>query len=109
MKKLPIRLLLVCASLSSYASTASAYSLSEGEENSPTGALNPVIQWNKTLLVIVRTPGAQPATMHSTRSFAIMHAAICDAVNLERFDGHMFAAAQPNPCGHNRGSLKIPS
>jgi hypothetical protein len=109
MKKLLISLLLVCASLSSYASTASASSLTEGEGNSPTGTLNPVIQWNKTLLVIVRSPGTQPATMHSTRSFTIMHAAICDAVNLERFDGHMLAAAQPNPCGHIRGSLKIPS
>src|ERR1700692_4538883 len=42
---------------------------------------NPVIQWNKTLLTIVRTPGAQPATVHPTRSFAVMHAAIYDAVN----------------------------
>jgi hypothetical protein len=42
---------------------------------------NEVIQWNKTLLTIVRTPGAQPATVHPTRSFAIMHAAIYDAVN----------------------------
>jgi hypothetical protein len=42
---------------------------------------NPVLQWNKTLLVIVRTHGAQPATIHPTRSFAIMHAAIYDAVN----------------------------
>jgi hypothetical protein len=40
-----------------------------------------VVQWNKTLLVIVRTPGAQPATIHPTRSFAIMHGAIYDAVN----------------------------
>jgi hypothetical protein len=40
-----------------------------------------VVQWNQTLLVIVRTPGAQPATIHPTRSFAIMHAAIYDAVN----------------------------
>jgi len=31
--------------------------------------------------VILRTPGAQPATIHSTRNFAIMHAAIFDAVN----------------------------
>jgi hypothetical protein len=31
--------------------------------------------------VIVRTPGAQQATVHPTRSFAIMHAAIYDAVN----------------------------
>jgi hypothetical protein len=42
---------------------------------------NPVIQWNKTLLTIVRTPGAQPATVHPTRSFAVMHAAMYDAVN----------------------------
>jgi hypothetical protein len=39
------------------------------------------VQWNRNLLLIVRTPGAQPATIHPTRSFAIMHAAIYDAVN----------------------------
>src|SRR5689334_23285059 len=44
-------------------------------------SLNPVVQWNRNLLAIVRTPGAQPATIHPTRSFAIMHAAIYDAVN----------------------------
>lgn len=43
--------------------------------------VNPVIVWNRTLLTIVRTPGAQPKTIHSTRSFAILHAAIYDAVN----------------------------
>jgi hypothetical protein len=42
---------------------------------------NEVVQWNKTLLTIVRTAGAQPATVHPTRSFAILHAAIYDAVN----------------------------
>src|SRR5712675_1070554 len=42
---------------------------------------NPVLQWNKALLVIVRTHGAQPATIHPTRSFALMHAAIYDTVN----------------------------
>src|SRR5499427_8616531 len=46
-----------------------------------TKPLSQVVEWNKTLLVIVRTPGAQPATIHPTRSFAIMHAAIYDAVN----------------------------
>jgi hypothetical protein len=44
-------------------------------------SVDEVIQWNKTLLTIVRTPGAQPATVHPTRSFAIMHAAVYDAVN----------------------------
>ena len=42
---------------------------------------NAAIEWNKTLLTIVRTAGAQPATIHSTRNFAILHAAIYDAVN----------------------------
>jgi hypothetical protein len=40
-----------------------------------------VIQWNRVLLGILRTPGAQPATIHATRSMAIMHAAVYDAVN----------------------------
>src|SRR5690349_21483315 len=43
--------------------------------------VNAVIEWNRTLLAIVRTPGSQPATIHSTRNFAILHAAIYDAVN----------------------------
>ena len=46
-----------------------------------TEPVSQVVQWNRTLLVIVRTPGVQPATVHSTRSFAMMHAAIYDAVN----------------------------
>src|ERR1700756_167174 len=42
---------------------------------------NPVIEWNKPLLTIVRTPGAQPPTIHSTRNFAMLHVAMFDAVN----------------------------
>src|SRR6266853_3553912 len=65
--------------------------------------VNPVVQWNQTLLVIVRTPGTQPATIHPTRSFAIMHAAIYDAVNaidgthqpyLVRLGGSHFASQE---------------
>src|ERR1700730_4474375 len=48
---------------------------------SATAQDNPVVQWNRALLTIVRTPGAQPPTVHPTRSFAVMHAAIYDAVN----------------------------
>jgi len=39
-----------------------------------------VVAWNQELLHIVQTPGDQPAKIHPTRSFAIMHAAIYDAV-----------------------------
>ena len=49
----------------------------------PTDAasLDPVIQWNRVLLGILNTPGAQPATIHATRNLAILHAAIYDAVD----------------------------
>ena len=79
MQKLWSILLLLCASLCAQATVANAASTTEAD--TPTLVLNPVVQWNRTLLVIVRTPGAQPATIHSTRSFAITHAAIYDAVN----------------------------
>ena len=46
--------------------------------SSASGAI--VIAWNKELLHIVLTPGAQPATVHPTRSYAILHAGIYDAV-----------------------------
>jgi len=55
-------------------------SVASGAESAAT-SIDAVVQWNKTLLTIVRTPGAQPGTVHPTRSFAIMHAAIYDAVN----------------------------
>ena len=40
----------------------------------------PVIDWNQVLLAIVNSPGAQPANIQPTRNFAIVHAAIYDAV-----------------------------
>jgi len=65
---------------------AAAVAVLTGANPAPTMAdatkpVSQVVQWNKTLLSIVRTPGAQPPTIHPTRSFAIMHAAIYDAVN----------------------------
>jgi PAP2 superfamily protein len=39
-----------------------------------------VVAWNQQLLQIVLTPGAQPATLHPTRSFAILQAAIYDSI-----------------------------
>jgi hypothetical protein len=48
--------------------------------NGASGSGTIVIDWNKELLNIVQTPGAQPITVHPTRSYAILHAAIYDAV-----------------------------
>jgi membrane-associated phospholipid phosphatase len=50
-----------------------------------------VIDWNKTLITIVGTPGAQPATIHPTRSFAILQAAEYDAVVSVTHAGHLYA------------------
>jgi hypothetical protein len=65
---------------------ATAVAVLTGANTAPATAqlaqpVSQVVQWNRALLVIVRTAGAQPATIHPTRSFAIMHAAIYDAVN----------------------------
>jgi len=74
--------LLVVASVSAvlvYQHTASA-----GAPAAPVpagaGSGAPVVDWNRELVHIVNTPGAQPATIHPTRSFAILHAAVYDAV-----------------------------
>jgi hypothetical protein len=46
----------------------------------PSSGADVVLAWNRELLTIVRTAGLQPATVHPTRSFALLHAAIHDAV-----------------------------
>ena len=39
-----------------------------------------VVDWNKELVKIEQTPGAQPATVHPTRSYALLQTAVYDAV-----------------------------
>ncbi len=63
--------------------------------SSDSGAI--VIAWNKELLHIVLTPGAQPATIHPTRSFAILHAAIYDAVVSITRDASPYLFSVPAP------------
>src|SRR6266446_6819217 len=76
MTKILLTLTLLCASVS-FQRTGSA-NASQPDQ---------VIQWNRTLIQILQTPGAQPATIHPTRSMAIVHLAIYDAVNAIR-GGH---------------------
>src|SRR5438309_11963457 len=70
------------ALICSFLRVASLANAATDEERNPAQPVNAVIEWNRTLLAIVRTPGAQPVTVHSTRNFAILHAAIYDAVNI---------------------------
>ncbi|MFD9893264.1 vanadium-dependent haloperoxidase [Amycolatopsis sp. NPDC059027] len=64
--------------------TAAALALGGGAPavaaGSGQGGADLVAAWNRTLLRILRTPGAQPATVHPTRSFAMLHTAVHDAV-----------------------------
>ena len=84
MRNILIVLALLCGSLSLPLNALTpdiADDTNQQPAASASSAIHPVVEWNKTLLVIIRTPGAQPRTVHPTRSFAIMHAAIYDAVN----------------------------
>jgi hypothetical protein len=80
-KHLMSLMLLLCATICVFGTSTYGASTDDEAQVSKDSAVNPVVTWNATLLIIVRTPGAQPKTVHPTRSFAIMHAAIYDAVN----------------------------
>jgi membrane-associated phospholipid phosphatase len=76
--------LLVLAAVSLAVSGAAARA--DGPGGVPAAApgaatVDPVIAWNRELLGILGTAGAQPATIHATRSLAILHAAMYDAVD----------------------------
>src|SRR6266496_6157200 len=75
------RILTTFALISAFLQVAPLANAATDEEQNSAQPVNAVIEWNRTLLAIVRTPGAQPSSIHSTRNFAIVHAAIYDAVN----------------------------
>ena len=82
MVKMLAAIAVLCAVFSAPAGRAyAAPAADELSAETSSQPVNQVVQWNRTLLAIVRTKGAQPATIHPTRSFAMMHAAIYDAVN----------------------------
>ncbi|HET6972663.1 MAG TPA: vanadium-dependent haloperoxidase [Pyrinomonadaceae bacterium] len=57
-----------------------------------------ILQWNRVLMETVRTPGQQPATIMPVRSYAIMHAAMFDAVNsIERSHTSYFVDVPGSP------------
>ena len=99
MRKFLVTIAIVCATLQAQVVKVSTTASAEQFALNPTQSVNPVIEWNRTLLVIVRTSGAQPATIHSTRSFAILHAAIYDSVNniVGQFTPYLVRIADVSP------------
>jgi membrane-associated phospholipid phosphatase len=57
-----------------------------------------VVDWNRELITILGTAGAQPATVHPTRSFAILQAAEYDAVTSITHAGrpYLFSVRAPH-------------
>jgi hypothetical protein len=96
MAKRLFMLALVCAGLLVPVTGVAVTNNDNHPAASSTQQVNPVIEWNRTLLSIVRTPGAQPPTIHSTRNFAILHAAIFDAVNDIDRDFEPYAVRHPH-------------
>jgi membrane-associated phospholipid phosphatase len=81
------------ASAVSAATTSSNKEAAAPSAGGGSGAI--VVAWNQELLHIVQTPGAQAPTIHPTRSFAIMHAAIYDSVVSIAKDDHPYLASVP--------------
>ena len=65
---------LLCGQLNGWAQTVNA-------DKNLTLPEDVILQWNRVLMQTVRTPGQQPATVMPVRSYAMMHAAMFDAVN----------------------------
>jgi PAP2 superfamily len=78
-------------------SSAPTTGASGNSANGYSGSGAIVIAWNKELLHIVQTPGAQPATVHPTRSFAILHAAIYNAIVSITGDAPPYLFSVPAP------------
>jgi membrane-associated phospholipid phosphatase len=99
MRKILVTVAIVCATLHAQVTKVSTTVKAAEFALNPTQSVNPVIEWNRTLLVIVRTSGAQPATIHSTHSFAILHAAIYDSVNniVGQFTPYLVRLADVSP------------
>ena len=89
MRRIAATLAMLIASISfvvatiSFAAVADARPAARHRARAAVSSSQPdqVIQWNRTLLGVLQTPGAQPGTVHPTRSMAIVHLAIYDAVN----------------------------
>jgi membrane-associated phospholipid phosphatase len=63
------------------------------------GSGQSVVDWNRELITILGTPGAQPATVHPTRSLAILQAAEYDAVTSITHAAPSYLFSVPAPRG----------
>jgi hypothetical protein len=81
MRRIAVTLVLLIAGISFTAAADARPTRNRPRADARPAQPDQVIQWNRTLLQILQTPGAQPATVHPTRSMAITQLAVYDAVN----------------------------
>lgn len=60
---------------------AQAWAANNNPTKAPVFQEDVILQWNRVLMETILTPGQQPATIMPVRSYAMMHAAMFDAVN----------------------------
>ena len=89
----------VAVGLAIPALTAAATPTSAATPADAPGSGQSVIDWNRRLITILGTPGSQPATVHPTRSFAMLQAAEYDAVVSITRAAPPYKAAVPAPDG----------
>jgi membrane-associated phospholipid phosphatase len=63
------------------------------------GSGQSAVDWNRELITILGTPGDQPATVHPTRSFAMLQAAEYDAVTSITHAARPYLFSVPAPGG----------
>src|SRR6266536_4661524 len=63
------------------------------------GSGQSAVDWNRALITTLGTPGAQPATVHPTRSFALLQAAEYDAVTSITHAAPSYLISAPAPRG----------
>src|SRR5690242_1664922 len=101
----PIRSALVLAAMAAVAAGVAAPAAAAASQGSGPAAQSSVafrpgsgqsaVDWNRELITILGVPGGQPATVHPTRSFAILQAAEYDAVVSITHEGRPYQFSVP--------------
>jgi hypothetical protein len=81
MKRIAVLVVAVIASLSLVASSVAHTNRRHRDAADSPAQPDQVIQWNQELQKVLVAPGAQPASIHPTRTLAITQIAVYDAVN----------------------------
>jgi membrane-associated phospholipid phosphatase len=104
----PIRSALVLGAMAAVAAGVAAPAAAAASQGGPAaqssaaftpGSGQSTVDWNRELITILGTAGGQPATVHPTRSFAILQAAEYDAVTSITHAARPYLFSVPAPGG----------